>query len=206
MLTRFISATSVSATCVLLAVSTPVFAQNGSVSLPTAWVDTTYPTQTGLSRTVCASGCTHPTLQAAIDAAVPGDTILLAPGSVHPHVILRGNKPDTGKWIVIRSSSPAFDPGGLLQPGVRVDGSNAQHTAQMARIRSTYSASAIESESNIHHYRLVGLDIAPTPTRNSSTFIELGAEPVRPRPRATSSSTVYIFTATPGVSIAAASR
>lgn len=172
MLTRFISATSV-----LLAVSTPVFAQNGSVSLPTAWVDTTYPTQTGLSRTVCASGCTHTTLQAAIDAAVPGDTILLAPGSVHPHVILRGNKPDTGKWIVIRSSSPAFDPGGPLQSGVRVDGSNAQHTSQMARIRSTYSASAIESESNIHHYRLVGLDIAADDnTQSVRTFIELGSD------------------------------
>ena len=173
MLTRFIG--FVVTILALVGVSVPAHAQNGSVSLPTSWIDTTYPTQSGTTRTVCSSGCTHSSLQSAIDAAVPGDTISLAPGSVHGNVTLRGNKPDNGRWIVIRSSSPAFDPGGMLQPGVRVDGANSQHLAQMAQIRSPSSAFAIDTEFGAHHYRIVGLDIASSDSSAGlQTFIELG--------------------------------
>src|SRR5215216_3484694 len=58
----------------------------------------------GATRTVCASGCAHTDLQAAIDAAAFGDTILLRAGETFVgHYTLRV-KPGTGV-IVIRSDA-----------------------------------------------------------------------------------------------------
>jgi hypothetical protein len=54
---------------------------------------------------VCASGCQFASLQAAIDAAAPGDTILLRAGEtfVGPFVLRR--KASSSQWITIRSDA-----------------------------------------------------------------------------------------------------
>ena len=62
--------------------------------------------------TVCASGCTHSTMQAAIDAADPDDTITLEAGvnfATAPFILK--NKPGAG-WITIRSSKSHLLPDG----------------------------------------------------------------------------------------------
>ncbi|CAN5422588.1 hypothetical protein BH23ACI1_BH23ACI1_11250 [soil metagenome] len=57
------------------------------------------------TRRVCASGCQYSGLQAAIDAAAPGDTILLKAGEtfVGPFVLRR--KASSTQWITIRTDT-----------------------------------------------------------------------------------------------------
>ena len=147
--------------------------------LPRVYVDTTYPTQTGTIRNVAAGQ----SLQAAIEAAVPGDTIVLQAGATFTEeVILKWKSNPSNKWIVIRSSSTAFDQGGALQPGTRVNGASTQDASQMAKIRGIgNNVTVIKTEWNpsnpraVTHYRLVGLDVAPPDGENEHVnVIELG--------------------------------
>ena len=70
----------------------------------------------GATRTVCASGCMYTNLQPAIDAAQPGDTILLRAGETFiGNYILRA-KSGTAE-IVIRSDAPSSS---LPGAGVRL--------------------------------------------------------------------------------------
>ena len=161
-------------------------AQNGIVELPAVYIDTTYPSQTGATLTVCASGCTHTTLQGAIDAAVPGDTISLAAGSVHTGTVtLKPKSNPNNLWIVIRSSSAAFNAGGALGPGTRVGPGDA---SSMAVIQSPgNNGRAIVTATGASRYRLVGLEVRPHSTEvNLTNLIELGSD------RATSTAASHI--------------
>jgi hypothetical protein len=143
--------------------------------LPQQTVNTTYPTNTGTTRFVPSGG----NLQATIDVSVPGDTITLDPSGTYlapdGGFKLR-NKGSSTSWIIIRSSSTAFDANGSIPPGTRVDGTNTAHTSQMPKLRSQVTNSpAIAAESGAHHYRLVGLDVGMNGNAVSSdTTIQLG--------------------------------
>jgi hypothetical protein len=54
--------------------------------------------------TVCPSGCTYATMQAAIDAAAPGDTITLAAGQTLNSTPFTLKRRPGARWITIRSS------------------------------------------------------------------------------------------------------
>ncbi len=54
--------------------------------------------------TVCVSGCAYSTMQAAIDAASPGDTITLTAGTIFSSASFTLKKKPGAKWITIRSS------------------------------------------------------------------------------------------------------
>src|SRR5688572_32421959 len=54
---------------------------------------------------VCASGCNFATLQPALDAAVPGDTILLRAGETFVGPFVLPAKPASTAWITIRSDA-----------------------------------------------------------------------------------------------------
>lgn len=54
--------------------------------------------------TVCPSGCVYTTMQAAIDAANPGDTITLAAGQTFNSAPFTLKRKPGAKWITIRSS------------------------------------------------------------------------------------------------------
>src|SRR5437660_12224875 len=77
---------------------------DGTVSLPTAFVDTTYPSQ-GSSVTVCSSACTYSDLQAAVNAVQPGTTIMVDPSFPFSGTLTLPAKANTGARVVIRSSS-----------------------------------------------------------------------------------------------------
>src|SRR5688572_16432817 len=70
----------------------------------------------GATRTVCASGCMYTNLQPAIDAAQPGDTILLRAGETFIGNYVLKAKSGTAE-IVIRSDAPATS---LPAAGVRL--------------------------------------------------------------------------------------
>ena len=56
---------------------------------------------------VCATGCDYATLQPAIDAAVPGDTIVLRAGETFVGPFVLRAKPASTAWITIRSDAAA---------------------------------------------------------------------------------------------------
>lgn len=162
--------------CVALGTA-PAWAQ--TPALPQVFIDTTYPTQTGVTHVVHQGE----SIQAKINIAQPGDTIVLDAGATFTEaVVLKWKTNPDGKWIVIRTSSAMFDTGGAVPPGTRVNGADAAQVAQMAHLKSVGSnIPAIETEwsaTNPHevaNYRLVGLDVTSGDTAHDlRTMIELG--------------------------------
>ncbi|HEY8132673.1 MAG TPA: hypothetical protein VII12_12365, partial [Thermoanaerobaculia bacterium] len=68
---------------------------------PTRFVDTTYPTQSGMTINVPAGG----DFQGALNSAQLGDTITLAAGSTYSGNFTLPAKNGSG-WIIIRTSAP----------------------------------------------------------------------------------------------------
>jgi len=118
--------------------------------LPKEYLDTTFAAPSGATIAVPEGG----DLQAAINMAQPGDTITLAAGATYAGTITLPKKTGDG-WIVIRTSTPD---GELPAPGTRVSPSNAP---LMAKITAPAGLPAIQTEAGAHHYRIIGLEIAP---------------------------------------------
>jgi len=112
-------------------------------------------------------------LQAAIDSASPGDTLLLQAGATFVGPIYLRYKPgfdSSADWISIRTSTPN---GTFPLPGTRV---SPDHAPLMARIISPGSnLPAMMTEARAHHYRLIGIEIMPeTPQVYVRELIRLG--------------------------------
>src|SRR4051812_15309614 len=106
------------------------------------------PASTGVTVKVAAGG----NLQAAIDAAVPGTTILVAPGTFTGNVILR--KKATAGIITVRTDG--LDDA-KLPPKVRVNGPAL--SAQLAKLKPRDPlVPVITSEPGAHDYVLIGLE------------------------------------------------
>ena len=92
-------------------------------------------------------------LQAAINSAAPGDTILLAAGAEFVGNFVLPVKPGS-TYIVIRSATPdAALPG----PGTRI---TPAHAPLLARLRSPNDAPAVQTVAGAHHWRLRYLEFA----------------------------------------------
>ena len=105
-------------------------------------------------------------LQYVIDAAQPGDTLILQAG-----VEYRGNfilPVKTGTGVITITSSRLVD----MPEGQRV--TPAKRVA-MPRIVSPNGAPAIASARGAHHYRIVGVEITSVPGTYSNGVVELGA-------------------------------
>src|SRR5688572_24359495 len=132
-------------------------------------------------RTVCASGCQYATVQAAVDAAVPGDVILLRAGETFTgNVTLRAKTASATAFITIRSDAPdsAFPAAtARLIPSGR-PGANTARTA-LARLvgrTGTWRATpVIKTEPGAHHYRLQFLEIDTVNNEGYAAGLELGA-------------------------------
>ena len=107
-------------------------------------------------------------LQAALDQARPGDVITLAPGASYqgPFRLPRING---NGWIVITSQTADRD---LPRTGERVQ---PEHWARMPKLVSA-SAPVIDAEPGAHHFRFLGLEIAPVAGAYLRTLIDLGSE------------------------------
>jgi hypothetical protein len=117
-------------------------------------------------------------LQAALDRATGGDTILLDPRATFRPVapegafVLRRRKDPDKAWVTIRSADSVFEAEGALRPTTRVSASNAQ---SMPKIRAT-SSGAVKAEAGARGYLLVGLDIGPDDgVTQATTLVELGS-------------------------------
>jgi len=115
---------------------------------PRDHVDTTLTAAAGRTLYVAAGG----DLQAALDAARPGDQIVLAAGATFTGPFVLPRKAGS-EWIVVRTS--ALDR--LPPAGVRVTPDDA---ALMAVLEAG-SGSVLRAEVGAHHFRFIGLEIRP---------------------------------------------
>jgi len=120
----------------------------GAPELPRSRVDTAYPVHAGRSLAVKADE----DLQAALEAARPGDEIVLEVGAVFSGPFTLPSKSGKG-WIVVRSA--ALDR--LPAPGKRVTPADAK---AMATLEARWGA-VLSAEPAAHHYRFVGIEIRP---------------------------------------------
>jgi cellulose synthase/poly-beta-1,6-N-acetylglucosamine synthase-like glycosyltransferase len=102
-------------------------------------------------------------LQRALDEARPGDQIELAAGAVYEGPFRLPRKPGPG-WIVVTSSGPLPAPGERVRP---------EHAVGMAKLRAS-SSPVVGADPGAHHYRFVGVEIAPSPGATITTLVQLG--------------------------------
>ena len=148
-LRRRILTLAVAAGLSLLRASAPAAADPVLPFLPAVWLDTTYVAPTGGTvRPVNAGG----DLQAALDAAQPGDVITLEAGATFTGNYTLPPKSGAG-WIIIRTSAPDSS---LPPPGTRITPADA---AMLPKVVSATPAPAIATQAGAHHYRLIGLEV-----------------------------------------------
>lgn len=120
-----------------------------------------------VSITVCASGCDHANLQTAIDAAQPGDTLLLRAGETFTGNFRLPVKGTSTSYITIRSDA---NDANLPPAGRRITPSSA---AYLPKIRSGNPASALTLDLGAHHYRLMFLELQAN-DRGFGEILQLG--------------------------------
>jgi hypothetical protein len=126
---------------------------------------------------VCSSGCQFSNLQPAIDAAVPGDTILLAAGQtfVGPFVL---RAKSGSSWITIRSDaadSALPGDGVRLVPSDKPGGNTSRSLLPRLIGQSTLKTTPVlQTEPGAHHYLLKFLEIDGSANLGFETLIALG--------------------------------
>jgi hypothetical protein len=108
-------------------------------------------------------------LQAAVDAAKFGDTIILEAGATFKGPIALPNKAGTGDYITIRTSNL----GGISTEGERIKPS--QHARAMPKIIAPPGNAALTTKAGAHHYKFVGVEFLTTNTGYVYNVIDLGA-------------------------------
>jgi glycosyltransferase involved in cell wall biosynthesis len=153
-------ALAVAAACLAAA---DAWAQGGGAELPRARVDTTLEKPRGATVLVKAGA----DLQAALDAAQPGDVLALEAGATFTGPFTLPDK--TGSdWIIVR---PALPDERLPPPGTRVDPSQAGVLPKL----EAASGSVLKAAPGAHHYRFVGLELRPRAGTFLYNLVELGA-------------------------------
>lgn len=121
--------------------------------LPRASVATTYPTPLRQVRVPAGAN-----LQTAINAAQPGDELLLAPGATYVGNFILPNKGPSTAWITIRTD---VSDAAIGAPGTRMTPSRAA-SANLAKILTPINMAAIATALSAHHYRITGVEIGGT--------------------------------------------
>jgi hypothetical protein len=141
---------------VLLAMDSPALGQSiGQPQLPApprVFLDTSYTPPSGRTIPVAAGA----DLQAALNAARPGDTLALQPGAVFRGNFTLPKKAGDG-WIVVRTGTPDDQ---FAPQGARV---TPAATSFMPKIESPNSSPAISTLPGAHHYRFIGIDFTVAP-------------------------------------------
>ena len=118
-----------------------------------------------MAATLNVPSTSYPTIQSAVNAANPGDTIVLQAGTTFSEEVVLKYKSGSS-YITIQSSQIA----NLPADGIRVSPSDAQYMAKIVVPTSADSAIKTEITTNgpAHNYRIIGVEFAPT---NSSQLV-----------------------------------
>jgi hypothetical protein len=126
--------------------------QNSVAELPRVWLDSNVPSLPSSKRTLLVgNGKSYSSCQSAVDAAQPGDEIVIDAGFVCGRFVLK-NKGASTEWIHIRSSKTNL----LPSQGNRVRKSDS---GNMAIVETTTTEAAIDVQTSAHHYFITGLEI-----------------------------------------------
>ena len=155
-------ATTGAALAILLLASAAPSGGRSGAQPPSATVDTTAVEPSGRTIAVPSGG----DLQAALESARAGDSVVLEPGATYRGPFTLPRKSGSG-WIVIRTGDP-----GLPQPGSRVDPARAGRMAKLTAAAG--SGPVVRTAPGAHHYRLVGLEIRPVDGAFLYGLIEIG--------------------------------
>jgi hypothetical protein len=109
-------------------------------------------------------------LQAAIDAAQPGDELLLAPGASYIGNFYLRNKGSSTAWVTIRTD---LSDGAIGAPGTRMTPSRAA-SAKLAKILTPNIYSTLTTELTAHHYRFTGVEIGTTSGAAMNAIVRFG--------------------------------
>ena len=128
---------------------------------------------------VCASGCEYAKLQPAIDAATPGDTILLRAGETFVGPFILRAKQSSSAWITIRSDAadPVLPPDGVrLIPSGKANANTSRSLlprllGQGGALKTT---PVVRTEPGAHHYVLKFLEVDGSANLGFETLIALG--------------------------------
>ena len=133
------------------------------------------------NRSVCSSGCQYTSLQAAIDAAQPGDTIMLRAGQTFVgNVWLRNKNTSSTQYITIRSDAADSN---FPAAGVRLipEGKPGWNTRRSALARlvgvggTGKSTPIFRTAAGAHHYRIQFVEIDGTANVGYETLVAFGA-------------------------------
>ena len=122
----------------------------------------------GASRAATISVAAGGDLQAAINAAQPGDTILLAAGAVFTGNFTLPAKGGSA-FITIRSATPDAS---LPAAGVRITPSSA---GLLPKIQSDHNGAAFHTNAGATYWRLQFVEILPSESTSSANLLELGS-------------------------------
>jgi hypothetical protein len=131
---------------------TPVAALAAALPAPPQTLDSSYVAPKGAILRVAAGE----SLQAALDKAQLGDTIVLQAGAKYTGPFKLPKKTTGTGWIQVVSSHLS----NLPPPGTRVSPANATN---MPKILAPNGLSALTTVANSHHFRFVGIEFAPAP-------------------------------------------
>jgi hypothetical protein len=126
---------------------------SASAALPAAYVDTTLKPPTGRTIALPAGG----DLQAALNAAQPGDVISLEAGATFTGNFTLPRKAGEG-WITVRSAAPDSN---LPAPGTRV---TPEQAGVMPKVVTPNVTPVISTAPGTHHYRFIGIEFTVAPT------------------------------------------
>ncbi len=143
-----------------------------SPEVPRLYIDTSMPSQTGLTIRVPAGG----DFQGDLNDANCGDTIQLAEGATFTGNFVLPVKSCAG-WVVVRTSAPDSD----LPPASRRITPTYSHL--LPKIVTPNSMPAISARFGASHYRFVGVEITTMSTLASEQYglVDLGEDPTTGR-------------------------
>ncbi|HEY2376738.1 MAG TPA: hypothetical protein VGH98_12245 [Gemmatimonadaceae bacterium] len=140
-------------------------ADTGPPELPRVFIDSHLAPPTGRRVTVNAGD----DLQRAIDDALPGDVLLLAPGAEFVGSFTLPRKRGDG-WITIRSGAPDAE---LPPEGERLTPKFASRLPKL--VSGSEDSPALSTAPGAHHYRLLALEITVrSDVRSNGAIVQLG--------------------------------
>jgi hypothetical protein len=149
---------------------TPAASLAAALPAPPQTFDSSYAAPKGAILNVPAGG----NLQAALNKAQLGDTIVLQAGATFRGPFMLPNKTAGSGWIYVVSSHLS----NLPAPGTRVGPANA---ANMPKLLAPNYNSALKTVANSHHFRFVGIEFAPAPgTTNTYVLVRIGNSDASP--------------------------
>ena len=148
----------------------PTAALAATLPAPPQTFDSSYVAPHGAILNVAAGG----NLQAALDKAQLGDTVVLQAGATFRGPFKLPNKTAGSGWIYVVSSHLSF----LPPPGMRVGPADATN---MPKILAPNFLNALNTVANSNHFRFAGIEFAPAPgTTQTYALVRIGNSDVSP--------------------------